>query len=111
MRAFRDLVHTDCQIVARDASRWHAHRDGIELAAYRIENGGAKSIVGGITPVRVRHLPAGSRIDGSGNAVDRLAHVHQRYRAHIAARQLDRHRATYAARGTGDYRNLACNFH
>ena len=46
-----------------------------------------------------------------GDSIDRLAHVHERHRAHIAVRQIDSNRPPDAAGGTGDHCNLSLKFH
>ena len=105
------LVDAHRKIVARDAGGRHAHRDGIELAADRIENRRAKRLVGRIARKAIGDLPAGLRVDFVGDCVDVLAHVHERHRAHVAARQFDGDRPSDAARGTCDYSDFSCDIH
>jgi hypothetical protein len=71
-------VDTDREIVARDSGRRHAHRDGVEVAADRIEHQRSKCVVGGVAPKRVSDAPSGSRIHLGRDGFDVLSQVHQR---------------------------------
>ena len=110
-RLARHLVDAHGEIVARDAGGRHAHRDRIELAADRIEYRRAERFVGRVAPIGEGDFPAGIRVDAGHDLFDLLAHVDERQRAYVAARQFRRHGTPDAARGARDDCNFSCDFH